>query len=64
MPSRPASTSRGEPRRLAEHQRLLGIDDDVGSIATGKRADLVDLDQSGDVVAVIAAGELVAGSLD
>ena len=44
--------------------RLLGIDGDVGTIATGKRADLVVLDESGDVVAVIAAGELVAGSLD
>jgi N-acetylglucosamine-6-phosphate deacetylase len=43
--------------------RLLGIDGYVGSIETGKRADLVVLDEANEVVAVIAAGEVAAGSL-
>jgi N-acetylglucosamine-6-phosphate deacetylase len=43
--------------------RLLGIDGDVGSIETGKRADLVVLGDSGEVQAVIAAGDLAAGTL-
>jgi N-acetylglucosamine-6-phosphate deacetylase len=47
----------------ANPARLLGIDDDVGTIEVGKRADLVVLDAAGDVVAVIAAGEVVSGSL-
>ena len=43
--------------------RLLGIADDVGAIEVGKRADLVVLDEDGAVVAVIAAGAVVAGDL-
>ena len=48
----------------ANPARLLGIDGEVGSIEPGKFADLVVLDEAREVVAVIAAGELVAGSLD
>jgi N-acetylglucosamine-6-phosphate deacetylase len=44
--------------------RLLGIDGYVGAIEAGKRADLVVLDATGEVQAVIAAGDLVSGSLD
>ena len=48
----------------ANPARLLGIDGDVGTIEAGKRADLVVLGDALDVVAVIAAGEIVSGSLD
>ena len=48
----------------ANPARLLGIDDEVGTIEVGKRADLVVLDDAAEVVAVIAAGEVVSGSLD
>ena len=48
----------------ANPARLLGIDGDVGTIEVGKRADLVVLDDAIDVVAVIASGEVVSGSLD
>ena len=44
--------------------RVLGIDREVGSIEAGKRADLVVLDEGREVIAVIAAGDVVAGSLD
>ena len=47
----------------ANPARLLGIDDEVGTIEVGKRADLVVLDDAREVVAVIAAGEVVTGSL-
>ncbi len=47
----------------ANPARLLGIDDEVGTIEVGKRADLVVLDDAAEVVAVIAAGEVVSGSL-
>jgi N-acetylglucosamine-6-phosphate deacetylase len=38
--------------------RLLGIDDDCGSIAEGKRADLVALDRTGKVRLTIIGGEI------
>ena len=44
--------------------RLLGIDGDVGTIEVGKRADLVVLDEAREVIAVMSAGDVVAGSLD
>ena len=63
--ARPASTrsSPAAPPRL-NPARLLGIDDEVGTIEAGKRADLVVLDDALEVCAVIAAGEVVSGSLD
>ena len=39
--------------------RLLGIDGECGSIAAGKRADLVALDSDGQVVLVMVNGEVV-----
>jgi N-acetylglucosamine-6-phosphate deacetylase len=48
----------------ANPARLLGIDGDVGTIEAGKLADLVVFDEARQLVAVIAAGQLVAGSLD
>ena len=39
--------------------RLLGIGDDCGSIQEGKRADLVALDNNGNVVMTIVGGEIV-----
>jgi N-acetylglucosamine-6-phosphate deacetylase len=47
----------------ANPARLLGIADEVGTIEVGKRADLVVLDDAGEVVAVLAAGGIVHGSL-
>jgi N-acetylglucosamine-6-phosphate deacetylase len=38
--------------------RLLGIDQECGSIAEGKRADLVALDQKGEVVLTLIGGEI------
>jgi N-acetylglucosamine-6-phosphate deacetylase len=38
--------------------RVLGLDDTTGSIAVGKRADLVALDEAGDVKMVMASGVL------
>ncbi len=39
--------------------RLLGIDQECGSIAEGKRADLVALDQDGQVVLTVIGGSIV-----
>ena len=39
--------------------RLLGIDDDCGSIEEGKRADLVAMDQAGKVQSTIIGGQIV-----
>ncbi|HUS09113.1 MAG TPA: N-acetylglucosamine-6-phosphate deacetylase [Pyrinomonadaceae bacterium] len=39
--------------------KLLGIDDERGSIAAGKRADLVALDAKGNVALTIVGGEIV-----
>jgi N-acetylglucosamine-6-phosphate deacetylase len=44
--------------------RLLGGDDEVGSIEVGKRGDLVVLDDELGVAAVVAGGEVVSGSLE
>ncbi len=43
--------------------RLLGLDDRTGAIEAGKRADLVVLDDSLHVDAVIVAGDVVHGAL-
>jgi N-acetylglucosamine-6-phosphate deacetylase len=43
--------------------RLLGLDDRTGAIEAGKRADLVVLDESLHVDAVVVAGEVVHGTL-
>jgi N-acetylglucosamine-6-phosphate deacetylase len=43
----------------ANPAKLLGIDDECGSIAVGKRADLVALDADGNVSLTIIAGEIV-----
>ncbi|HEV2828156.1 MAG TPA: N-acetylglucosamine-6-phosphate deacetylase [Pyrinomonadaceae bacterium] len=42
--------------------KLLGIDDECGSIAEGKRADLVALDANGNVALTIVGGEIFKGS--
>ncbi len=47
----------------ANPAHVLGIAEEVGTIEVGKRADLVILDDAAEVVAVIAAGEVVSGSL-
>jgi N-acetylglucosamine-6-phosphate deacetylase len=39
--------------------RLLGIDNECGSIEAGKRADVVALDEQGEVVLTIVGGEIV-----
>ena len=39
--------------------RLLGIDNECGSIEEGKRADLVALDEQGDVVLTIIGGKVI-----
>lgn len=44
--------------------RVLGLSGDRGSVAVGQRADLVVLDEHLDLVAVVASGRLVAGSVD
>jgi N-acetylglucosamine-6-phosphate deacetylase len=42
--------------------RLLGINQECGSIEEGKRADLVALDVEGNVVLTLIAGEIVFDS--
>lgn len=39
--------------------KLLGIDDECGSIAVGKRADLVALDTRGNVTLTIIGGQFL-----
>jgi len=43
----------------ANPARLLGLEDSRGSLATGKRADIVGIDADGDVKLVMIAGEIV-----
>ena len=45
----------------ANPAKLLGIDDECGSIAVGKRADLVALDADRNVALTMIAGEIVQG---
>jgi N-acetylglucosamine-6-phosphate deacetylase len=54
--------SESEVARMASTNpaQLLGIDDDCGSIAEGKRADLVALDESLSVRATIVGGQIIS----
>jgi N-acetylglucosamine-6-phosphate deacetylase len=42
--------------------RLIGIDDSRGSIAIGKRADIVALDQEGNISFTVVGGKIINGS--
>jgi len=57
---RSLGTSDSEIAKMASMNpaRLLGIDDDCGSIDVGKRADLVALDDNGEVALTIIGGEI------
>ena len=55
----------GEVSRMASANpaRLLGLDDDIGSIAVGKRADIVGLDESGEVRLVMIGGRVLVSEI-
>ena len=43
--------------------RVIGLADEIGSIAAGKRANLLVLDESLSIVAVVEDGAIVEGAL-
>ncbi len=45
----------------ANPARLLGLENDCGSIEVGNRADLVALDQNGNAKLTIVGGKIVHG---
>jgi N-acetylglucosamine-6-phosphate deacetylase len=53
--------SRAEVSKMASLNpaRVLGIDSNYGSIEIGKRADLVGMDQSGELRLVVIGGNVV-----
>lgn len=61
-----AGLSLGAASRAASTNpaRVIGVDDEVGAIAPGLRANLVVLDEALTVAAVIVDGDVVAGALD
>jgi N-acetylglucosamine-6-phosphate deacetylase len=59
MKSQGASERELAQMASANPARLLGIDQDCGSVEEGKRADLVAMDQDGKVQLTIVGGQIV-----